>query len=273
MTDALPACETLLLERRGRHLHVTLNRPETRNALSAGMVDELGAVIDAVAGDRGLQSLVLRGAGGTFCAGGDISEFRSVYQAGARPEDGPDPIAVSNRRYGRLMARLNGLPQTVVAVIEGAAFGGGLGLLCGSDVAICRADARLALSETGLGLLPAQIAPFVVQRIGLTQTRRLALTGARIDGEEAAQLGLVHYACADAEALEARLAAVLHDIGRCGPAANAATKRILLDSLTLPLDVVLDQAAAAFAEAMRGAEAREGVAAFMERRAPYWRED
>lgn len=119
MTDALPACETLLLERRGRHLHVTLNRPETRNALSAGMVDELGAVIDAVAGDRGLQSLVLRGAGGTFCAGGDISEFRSVYQAGACPEDGPDPIAVSNRRYGRLMARLNGLPQTVVAVSRG----------------------------------------------------------------------------------------------------------------------------------------------------------
>lgn len=112
-----------------------------------------------------------------------------------------------------------------------------------------------------------------MQRIGLTQTRRLALTGARIDGEEAARLGLVHYACADAEVLETRLAAVLHDIGRCGPAANAATKRILLDSLTLPLDVVLDQAAAAFAEAMRGAEAREGIAAFIERRAPYWRED
>ena len=273
MADILPACRTLLLEQRGPHLHVTLNRPETRNALSAEMVDEFGAVMDAVASDRGIRSLVLRGAGGTFCAGGDIREFRSAYQAAARPEDGPDPIAVNNRRFGDFMARLNSLPQTVVAVIEGAAFGGGFGLLCGSDVAICRADTRLAISETGLGLLPAQIAPFVVQRIGLTQARRLALTGARIDGEEAARIGLVHYACAGAETLEAQLAEVLRDIGRCGPAANAATKRILLDSLTLPLGAVLDQAADAFAEAMRGAEAREGVAAFIERRAPSWRED
>ena len=119
MADALPDCRTLLLARRGPHLHVTLNRPETRNALSAEMVEELGAVMDAVAGDRGVRSLVLRGAGGTFCAGGDIREFRSAYQAAPRPEDGPDPIAVDNRRFGRFMTRFNSLPQTVVAVIEG----------------------------------------------------------------------------------------------------------------------------------------------------------
>lgn len=273
MADALPACNTLLLQRQGPHLHVTLNRPEARNALSAEMVDELDAVMDAVAGERGVRSLVLRGAGGTFCAGGDIREFRSAYQASARPAEGPDPIAVNNRRFGHFMTRFNSLPQVVVAVIEGAAFGGGFGLACGTDVAICLGDTRFAISETGLGLLPAQIAPFVVQRIGLTQARRLALTGARVDGEEAARLGLVHYACADAGALEARLAAVLRDIGRCGPAANAATKGLLLDSLTLPLGTVLDQAAEAFAQAMRGEEAREGVAAFLGRRPPAWQRD
>ena len=269
-TSRLPECAHLKLALRGANLHVTLDRPESRNALTEEMVRELLAVIDAIAGDRGVRSIVLRGAGGTFCAGGDIKGFRASFSAPLPADGAPDPIAVNNRRFGEFMARINAVPQTVVAVVEGSAFGGGLGIVCAADVAICRADTRFALSETGLGIPPAQIAPFLVQRIGLTSARRLALTGARFDGREAARLGLAHFVCENDAAMAQRLDEVLEQIGRCAPGANAATKAILLASTEQPLRQVLDGAAQAFADALRGAEGREGVAAFLEKRKPSW---
>ncbi len=267
---ALPSCETLLLERQGARLYVTLNRPETRNALVAGMVDELLALVDAIEDDRSIRTVILRGANGTFCAGGDIRGFKASFETPPAAGAEADPIAVNNRRFGDFMIRWNRLPQTVVAVIEGAAFGGGLGLACVNDVAIARADTRFALSETGLGIPPAQIAPFVVQRLGLTTARRLMLTGARFDGAHAAEIGLVHFACADDAEMDATLTKVLNGIGRCAPGANAATKDILHSLADMPLPDVLDRAADHFARQMRGPEGREGVAAFLEKRPAGW---
>lgn len=265
--DALPTCTQIDVERRGPHLHVTLARPETRNALTQIMIGELAAVFDAVAEDRSLASIVVRGAGGTFCAGGDLKGFDA---AGAAAPDGADPLIAENRRFGRFMMRMDRQSQAIVVVVEGAAFGGGFGLICGSDVALVHADARLALSETGLGLPPAQIAPFVVRRIGLTHARRLALTGHRLCGHEAVSIGLAHEAYDDTTALDRGLVDTLALIERCAPSANAATKRILHDSLERPLGDVLDSAATAFAAALRGAEGREGVRAFVEKRRPDW---
>jgi isohexenylglutaconyl-CoA hydratase len=181
-----------------------------------------------------------------------------------------DPVAVQNRRFGAFLQRFDALPQSIVTVIEGAAFGGGLGLAAVGDIAICRADARFAMSETGLGIVPAQIAPFVAARVGVPEARRLALSGERFDGREAWRIGLVHHLCEDAAALEATLSRVLGAIGRCAPGANAATKRLLLTSRTTALDTLLDQAADAFAAALRGAEGREGVTAFIEKRPASW---
>ena len=157
-----------------------------------------------------------------------------------------------------------------MVAIEGAAFGGGLGLASIGDVAICMADARFAMSETGLGVVPAQIAPFVARRIGVPEARRLALTGMRFDGREAGRIGLVHHVCDSAEAFAATLAKVLADINRCAPGANAATKRLLLASGTTPLEALLDDAASAFAAALRSGEGREGVTAFLEKRPAAW---
>ncbi|MEQ8348003.1 MAG: enoyl-CoA hydratase-related protein [Sneathiellaceae bacterium] len=270
MSDRLPDCTALALERRGSVLHVTLNRPDTRNAMDGTMVAELLAVTQAVRGDRALRTLVLRGAGGTFCAGGDIKGFKSSMQASVPEPGAPDPVVRQNREFGDFLIALNELPQTVVMVVEGAAFGGGLGLVCVSDIAIAAADTRFALSETGLGLPPAQIAPFVVQRIGLTQARRLMMSGARFDGARALALGLVHEVEADPAALNVTLARVLNQIGRCAPGANAATKEILFAAQRQDLPDVLDMAALHFAACMRGPEGREGVAAFLEKRPAQW---
>jgi isohexenylglutaconyl-CoA hydratase len=150
--------------------------------------------------------------------------------------------------------------------------GGGFGIVCASDVALASRDARFGLPETGLGLIPAQIAPFVVQRVGLTHARRLMVTGARLSGEEAAKLGVVHELCDDSAALDATLERVLGQIRRCAPQANAATKKLVLGAPGRPLDAVLDEAALVFADASLSEEAREGAQAFVQKRLPKWAE-
>ncbi|PJI49898.1 MAG: enoyl-CoA hydratase [Pseudomonas sp.] len=260
----LPNCETLLLERDGGVLHVTLNRPDSRNAMSLAMVSELRAVLAAVRDDRGVRAIVLRGAGGHFCAGGDIKDM-----AGARAA-GPDAYAALNRAFGGLLEEAQAQPQVLVAVLEGAVLGGGFGLACVSDIAITAADAQFGLPETSLGILPAQIAPFVVKRIGLTQARRLALTAARFDGREALRLGLVHLCADSAENLAEQLVQSLEQVRRCAPGANAATKALLLATESEALGPLLDDAARQFAAAVTGAEGAEGTMAFVQKRKPNW---
>lgn len=262
----LPNCETLLLEQAGGVLHITLNRPDSRNAMSLAMVDELRAVLAAVREDAGVRALVLRGAGGHFCAGGDIKDMASARAAGTAA------YCDLNRAFGRLLEEAQAQPQVLIAVLEGAVLGGGFGLACVSDIAIALQGAQFGLPETSLGVLPAQIAPFVVKRIGLTQARRLALTAARFDGSEALRLGLVHFAETDNAALEQRLADSLEQVRRCAPGANARTKALLLATEYEALATLLDQAAEQFAAAVTGPEGAEGTLAFVQKRKPNWAE-
>lgn len=263
----LPHTTALELDHQGSVLTVWLNRPEARNALSAEMVDELGAVLDAVRDDRSLRTLVLRGRGGFFCAGGDIKGFKSGMQGG---ESNEAEVARGNREFGDLMIKLNEQPQAVIVLVEGAAIGGGLGLACVGDITIVTRDARFRLSETSLGIPPAQIAPFVTERVGLTQARRLMLTGARFRGEEAVRYGIAHILAEDSADLEAKCTEVLAQIAQCAPGANAVTKGIVFETTRRPRGEALDFAARGFARCMLSEEGREGVAAFVEKRPPRW---
>lgn len=266
---SLPTTETLVLHQEGPFLHVTLNRPESRNAMSLTMVNELMAVFEAIADQTAIRAVVLRGANGHFCAGGDIKDMAGARARIASGES--NAFRDLNRRFGEMITLANQQPQVVVAVLEGAVLGGGFGLACVSDVALAADNAQFGLPETGLGVIPAQIAPFVVQRVGLTQARRLALTGARFNGSEAQRLGIVHESMPATE-LDARLSEVLAQIRRCAPQANRATKTLVLNTLAQPLEQVLDAAAADFAAAVASEEGAEGTLAFVQKRLPQWAE-
>jgi isohexenylglutaconyl-CoA hydratase len=271
MSD-LPTLETVLLERKGGVLHVTLNRPETKNALGKPMVRDLTAVIDLLAVTPDIRAAVVRGANATFCSGGDINGFKELFNSPPPKAGERDGVATHNRNFGAIMSRFEALPQTIVMVVEGAAYGGGLGLMCGGDVVLAAADAKFSISETTLGVPPAQIAPFVAQRIGVARTRRLSLTAHGFDGREAERIGLVDQACDGTNALDAALAQTMAGIMRCSPHANAVTKRLILDSRTMPREELLEQSADAFAECLRGPEGQEGVNAFLQKRKPKWME-
>jgi isohexenylglutaconyl-CoA hydratase len=254
---ALPTTRILRLGRQGLRLDATIDDPERRGAMSEALIADFEALLAAVEDDRDLRMLVLRGANGAFCAGADLKQATT------------DPAAL-NRRAGLLYARLNACPAVVVAAIDGPALGGGLGLACCADLVLGTPRARFAMPETRLGLPPAQIAPYVIARIGLAATRRLALTGMALDAGEAHRLGLIDLPVEGEEALDAALAALTAQIERCAPAALAATKKLLLEcALAVPEDYA-DRAAALFAACFDGAEGREGMAAFLEKRPPDW---
>lgn len=260
----LPSLQTVQLELHEGVLTATLNRPECRNAMSLKMVEELRQLLALSKQTPELRALVLRGAGGHFCAGGDIKDMAQARSSGVAA------YRDLNRVFGSMLEEAQHLPQVLITVLEGAVLGGGFGLACVSDIAIAADDAKFGLPETTLGILPAQIAPFVAKRIGLTQTRRLALTAARFAGQEALRLGVVHFSEADTTALEQRLSDTLTQVKRCAPQANAATKALILNSQQLPLHELLDAAAQTFADAVVSPEGVEGTMAFVQKRSPSW---
>ena len=263
----LPDTEYTELQGDGGWLTIWLNRPDAANALSRELIEELIAVLSAVAEDGGIRGITLRGRGGVFCAGGDLKGFKASLQD---PEHAANGIVESSRRAGALFARLDTMPQVVVMLVEGAAMAGGLGMVCAGDVVVVTEDARFALTETRLGIPPAQIAPFVVRRIGLAAARRIMLTGAQFRGEQALALGIADYVADDAAQLASLEAGIRADVLRCAPRANAVTKELVLAAGSQAPEVMQEIAARSFAECLLSDEGREGIASFIEKRKPRW---
>jgi isohexenylglutaconyl-CoA hydratase len=263
--------ETLELIEQGPVLEVRLNRPKLANAMNLKMVHELMEVMQA-ASDSGHRILLLKGNGGNFSAGGDIKDMQSAQSANTQEEKVAN-LTELNRSFGKMIQLADKLPLVTVCALQGAVLGGGFGLACVSDYAICDETTRFGLPETTLGILPAQIAPFVVKRIGLTQTRRLALLGQRFKGDEALQLGLIHQQITSDDWTET-LNTITKQILKCAPEANRATKALLHavnDCQDEPaLNTLLDQAANDFAEAVLNGEGREGAMAFIQKRDASW---
>ncbi len=274
MADAMNL-KALRIERTRATLHIRLNRPDARNAMSLQMVSELRQVLadaEASAGTAdAVRAVVLRGTGGHFCAGADLKDMagarmRAMQAAGT---GAPDPIAEVNAAFGELCVAYARTPLAVVAVLEGTVMGGGFGLACVADVAIASDTANFRLPETSLGVVPAQIAPFLVERLGYSQAKRLAVTGGRLDAAAALRIGLVH-ALVNADQIQTELDTVLADILACAPGALAATKALMARArLQAPQDLI-QHAATIFSQAAQGPEGLEGMTAFIQKRKPQW---
>lgn len=262
----LPHTDKLILDLDNGWLTIWFNSPENRNALSEDMAGELKATLDAIRDDRTVRGVTLRGKGAMFCAGGDIKAFMAGLSGGADHDD----VAAMNKSGGALFHQVNEAPQVVVAVVEGAAIGGGMGLVCCADVVIAASDAKFSLTETQLGIPPAQIAPHVIRRVGLTTARRLMLTGARFDGAYGKTIGLVDDVAQGPDELAALENETRKGVMRCAPGANAVTKELVLTAGRLDKVAMTERAGAAFADCLLSEEGREGVSAFVQKRKPTW---
>jgi isohexenylglutaconyl-CoA hydratase len=254
----------------GRSRILTLADPQRQNALSAEMVAAIDQVLEAAPQD--LAALVVEGEGGVFSAGADLKSLSAALAKPPTPGE-TDPLHALNALGGRFFARFAAAPFVTVAVVDGAAVGGGMGLAAAADIVVATPKARFALTETSLGIPPAQIAPYLIARLGERVVRHLALTGARLDGREATAVGLADLYCEGDEERDAQVAALLIAIERCAPGANAETKRLFRTCRAEPPDIHVETAARSFAAALRGPEGREGLAAFVGKRAPSWARD
>lgn len=241
---------------------VTLNRPDRHNAFDDALIRELLGLFDALAARDDVRVVVLAGEGQSFCAGADLRWMRSTAQA-TEAQNRADALELQ-----RLFAALDGLPKPVVARVQGAAIGGGCGLVACSDIVVAGPRAELGLSEVRLGLAPAVISPFVVRKIGPSRARELFLTGDRIDAETARLYGLVHRVVADEAALDAAVDAVVASLLKGGPVALAASKELarFADQWEAPAE----RTAALIAALRAGPEGQEGMQAFLERRPTAW---
>ncbi|HMM85949.1 MAG: enoyl-CoA hydratase/isomerase family protein [Gammaproteobacteria bacterium] len=270
------AYESLALRRDGGVLHVTLNRPRSRNAMTMAMVRELRTVLADAKQAGDVRVLVLRGAGGHFCAGADLNDMAAARQRAMRPDDdkrplepAADPIAEISARFGELCVAWADTGLATVAVLEGTVMGGGFGLACVVDVAIASDTATFRLPETSLGVVPAQIAAFLVERLGYAEAKRLAVTGGTLDARQALALRLVHEVHAP-DGVDAALHRVVGEILCCAPGAVSATKALLARARFTPPVELVREAAAVFSRSAGSAEGIEGTAAFIARRKPTW---
>ncbi len=256
--------ETILIERDDRGVaRLVLNRVEKHNAMSARMIVELREAAAELAADDAVRVVVLTGAGKSFCAGGDLGWMQAQMAADA---------ATRGDEAGKLagmLGALNRLPKPLIGRVQGQAFGGGMGLISVCDVAIGVAGAKFGLTETRLGLIPATIGPYVLARMGEAMARRVFMSARLFDAEEAVLLGLLARAVA-AEELDAAIEAEVAPYLACAPGAVASAKALALRLGGRIGAGDVDHSIAQLVERWESDEAREGIAAFFERRKPAW---
>ena len=241
-----------------------LNRPEKHNAFDDKIIADLLQFLDNIEHDDSIRVLVLRAAGKSFSAGADLDWMRRMADY-----DFEQNLADA-RQLARLMYRLNRLNKPAIALIQGASFGGGVGLIACCDIAIASADAIFSLSEVRLGLIPSVISPYLIAAIGSRAARRYFLSGERFDAARALQLGLVHEVV-EPETLEASLGQCIDALLNSGPHAQAAAKELIEQVRGRAIDEsLIEETARRIAEVRACDEAREGLSAFLEKRKPDW---
>jgi methylglutaconyl-CoA hydratase len=257
--------ETIAVEDSGSVVRVSLNRPEVHNAFNSTMIGELARSFDQLKGRRDVRVIVLTGRGKSFCAGADLNWMREIisYSFEQNLEE--------SLQIAELMESIHSCPKPTIALVNGAAIGGGVGFLSACDVAVAADRAQFGLSEVKIGLVPAAISPYVVGKIGQSHAREYFLTGERISAARAAEIGLVNRVV-PLEVLEDEAEKLVNQLLTSGPDALASCKTLLNTIPRLGGEEVKRFTARMIAELRVSDEGQEGMASFLEKRKPKWAE-
>jgi methylglutaconyl-CoA hydratase len=251
------------IEREGAVARVWFNRPESHNALSPDMGDALVAALLELRDDAACRVVVLGGRGPSFCAGADLGAMKASANASY------DDNLAEARRLGAMFAALADFPKPVVGRIHGGVYGGGVGFCCACDIAVASDDAKFGLTEVRLGILPGLISPYVIRRLGDRAARELMLTGERFDASRAHRAGVVNHVVPTAE-LDAKVNERVGELLKGGPQAQARVKQLFERWTELGWAEYRASLPETLAGVRSGDEAKDGLAAFFEKRKPKW---
>lgn len=255
------------LEKSGRLAQIIINRPERHNALDIAMIDEFHGALDQVSADRNIRVLQIRARGASFCAGADINWMRRMAEYNMA-----DNVADAKRLAG-LFEKVSLMTMPTIAVVNGPAYGGGIGIVAACDFAVAAPTAEFVLSEVKLGLIPAVISPHIIRAIGAHAAKRLFLTGAKFGAVEAERLGLLS-SVHPADELDAAVDALTKLMLENAPEAMAEAKELVQFVAARPLGrEVIDGTVDRIAKRRASAEGKEGLTAFLEKRTPSWRRE
>jgi methylglutaconyl-CoA hydratase len=246
---------------------LTMNRPDIRNAFNEQLIGDICEAMGRLNSDPNVRAIVLTGAGKAFSAGADLNMMQRAakFSAAENKDDA--------RRLAHMLASIYHSAKPTVALVNGPAMGGGLGLIAACDIAVGADTAFFALTEVRVGLIPAVISPFVIQAITVRQARRYFVSGERFDAKTAERLGLLHKVVS-ADALNDELNAMLGELLACGPESQSLAKDLIRRVAYRPLsDSVMEETAGLIAKTRAGDEGKEGVTAFLEKRKPNWMKD
>ena len=244
---------------------ITLNRPDVHNCFDDSMVEGLARAVHDIAEHEGLRVATLASRGPTFSAGADLNWMRKVAEQSEADNCG------NARHLGNMLSGLAQLPMPTVALVQGNAYGGGIGLIAACDMVVAVKDCVFAFTEVNLGLIPAVISPFVVAAIGARQARRYFMTGEKFDTYHAQRMGLIHEMVPTQGALMAQGEYIVDQILQSAPGAVAKAKTLIADISNKPIDApLMDDLARRIAARRATDEGKEGVSAFLERRKPDW---
>ena len=254
----------LLLERNSKVARIYLNRPDKHNAFDEHFIAELTATLKELEADSSVRLVVLSATGKSFSAGADLSWMRRMANYSYEEN------LADAKLLAELMQTLNALSKPVCAIVQGAAFGGGVGLVACCDIVIASEHASFSLSEVKLGLIPAVISPYVVAAIGARAARRYFLSAEKFSAQEAQDLGLVHQVVS-ADALESALSEMTRTLLSAGPRAQAEAKQLIayVDDKGIDSSLLIETAQR-IARVRASAEAKEGLQAFFDKRKPQW---
>lgn len=261
-----PAMETppvLYVDKEGPLAKVRLNRPDVRNAFNAELIAALRSTFANLGADPAVRAIVLSGEGKVFCGGADINWMRSSLDLSY------DENVADARAMSEMFDTIDRCPKPVVGRIHGAALGGGAGLAAVCDVVIAGADTVFGFTEVKLGIIPAVISPFVLEKIGPSNARALFLTGERFDAKRAHHIGLIHEIVV-ADTLDVCVERVINEVLTAAPGAVSVAKALIPRVLETPYDEQRDLTASAIAERRTTPEGQDGLRAFLERRKAGW---
>jgi len=253
----------LKIELDGPLATVVLNRPDVHNAFNSDLIGELRDAFLSLAVEENVRAVVLTGAGKSFCAGADLNYMKGIAKAG-REENEADAKALSD-----MFVALRACPKPVIGRINGAAMGGGVGLVAACDISIAAESAQFGFTEVKLGLVPAVISPYVVERIGTARVRRFFMTGERFDARMAEKIGLVDWTVPD-DILDSVVKEQVTQLLSSGPKATGEAKKLVEAVTTLSKEEMRQHAIRKIAELRGSPEGQEGMAAFLEKRKANW---
>lgn len=259
--------QVLQIQEENSVLKLSLSRPEVRNAMNEELINGLYDFFKT-RDFSSSRAVVLRGEGEFFCAGGDLNWMKSSM------DKSPEENEKDALQLAKMIRAVDECPVPVICLVQGGAFGGGVGLVAGSDIVIADSTARFSLSEVKLGLIPATIGPMVLRKIGYSQARRLYLTGLIFDASQAQSFNLVHEVVGGQAQMQESLNSYLKELGRSGPQAVRRAKTLIREMMGSKLwsEDISEATSKVLSEVRIGDEAQEGMAAFLEKRKASWAE-